>query len=160
MTEHRHINAAGLNLVKRFEGLRLAAYLDPVGIWTIGYGHTRTATRGMRITTETADALLRADLRDAEDAVSRLVKAQLNDNEFSALVSFAFNLGQGNLAKSTLLRRLNAGLRDQAAREFLRWNRAGGRVLNGLVARRAAEMALFLTPVETDCQSRSHADGS
>jgi len=144
--DERRINAAGLEIVKRFEGLRLRAYRDPVGIWTIGYGHTRTAHSGMTLTQQQAEDLLRDDLREAERAVSRLVIAPLNDNEFAALVSFTFNLGQGNLSASTLLRKLNSGQRGEVPKEFLRWNRAGGKVLNGLTARRFAEMSLFMRP--------------
>ncbi len=143
-------NQAGLELIKMFEGLRLEAYVDAVGVWTIGYGHTKTARRGMVITEEQAEALLREDLQDAENAVNRLVKVPLNENEFSALASLVFNIGSGNFQKSTVLRRLNAEDRVGAADAIEWWNK--GRVngvlttLPGLVRRRAAEKALFLTP--------------
>ena len=138
------VTQAGLDLVKEFEGFRANAYRCPAGVPTIGYGHTKTARMGMTITRERAEQLLRSDLFDAESAVSRLVKVPLSSNEFSALVSFVFNLGEGNFAKSTLLRKLNAGDKRGAADELPRWNKAGGKVLQGLVRRRAAERALFL----------------
>lgn len=137
------LNEDGLELIKTYEGLRLKAYQDSVGVWTIGYGHTRTAKPGMTITAEEAEALLRQDLADAEKAVTRLVKVPLNDNQYSALVSFVFNLGSGNFAMSTLLKKINSGDIAGAAKEFKRWNRAGKKVLAGLVRRRDAEAALF-----------------
>lgn len=140
----RRVNAAGLDLIRRYEGLRLTAYLCPAGVWTIGYGHTGDVQPGQTITRERADELLRADLRNAEGAVSRLIRVPLSDNEFSALVSFAFNCGIGALEGSTLRRHLNGGLRLAAAGEFWRWCYGGGRRLEGLVRRRADERALFL----------------
>lgn len=140
----RQINKAGLDLIKFFEGLRLKAYKDSVGVWTIGYGHTRTATPGMSISEPEAEALLREDLKDAQGGVDRLVKQQLSDNEYAALVSFVFNLGAGNFSRSTLLKKLNAGDRKGAAEQFLVWNKAGGQVLAGLTRRRKAERDLFL----------------
>ena len=143
-------NQAGLDLIKMFEGLRLEAYVDAVGVWTIGYGHTQTARAGMVITEQQAEQLLRDDLGDAEDAVNNLVKVPLNDNEFSALASLVFNIGSGNFQRSTVLRRLNQEDRVGAADAIEWWNK--GRVngvlttLPGLVRRRAAEKALFLTP--------------
>ena len=135
---------AGIDLIKHFEGLRLHAYQDSVGVWTIGVGHTRTAKPGMVITEDEAVNLLRGDLADAESAVNRLVMVPLDQGEFDALVSFVFNLGSGNFGKSTLLKKLNHGDRIGASDEFKRWNRAGGKVLSGLTRRRAAERALFL----------------
>lgn len=143
MPEPRHINQAGLDLIKEFEGFRGNAYRDVVGAWTIGYGHTKTARSGMSITREQGEALLRKDLAEAEAAVARLAKVSLTDNEHAALVSFTFNLGQGALSGSTLLRRLNAGDKAGASKEFGRWVYAGGRKLNGLVRRREAERRLF-----------------
>lgn len=139
------INRAGLDLIKSFEGLRLNAYQDAVGVWTIGYGHTRTAAPGQRITLGQATALLRDDVATFERAVTRAVRVPITENQFAALVSFAYNVGSGALNSSTLLRRLNAGDVSGAADEFLRWNRAGGRVLAGLTRRRVAERALFLS---------------
>ena len=140
----QHINQAGLDLIKSFEGLRLSAYRDPVGIWTIGYGTTRGVREGMQITERMADELLLGDVAYFENVVRSLVKVSLTDNEFSALVSFVYNLGEGNLSRSTLLKKLNAGDKRGAADELPRWNKAGGKVLQGLVRRRAAERALFL----------------
>lgn len=139
------INEAGLDLIKDFEGLRLDAYQDAVGIWTIGYGHTSTAYPGQRITTAQATALLRQDVANFEDAVTRAVRVPITENQFAALVSFTYNVGSGALNSSTLLRKLNAGDTLGAANEFLRWNRAGGRVLAGLTRRREAERSLFLS---------------
>ncbi len=146
-----HINSAGLDLVKEFEGLarqlsdgRIAAYLDAVGIPTIGYGHTAGVQMGQVISVQEADRFLRQDLQEAETAVSQLVQARINENQFSALVSFVFNLGGGAFAESTLLREVNAGNLQAAAAQFPRWVYAGGRQLPGLVRRRQAEQALFL----------------
>lgn len=138
-------NDAGIELIKKFEGLYLKAYQDPIGIWTIGYGHTGGVKAGQKITAAEAEALLRVDLLTAEGDVARLVKVPLTPNQHAALVSFAFNLGGGNLAKSTLLKRLNAKDYLGAANEFPKWNKAGGKILSGLVKRRAAEQRLFLT---------------
>lgn len=144
----RKTGQAGIDLIKRFEGCRLKAYQDSVGVWTIGYGHTKGVKRGQVITQEQADAFLRDDLGDAEAGVERVVKVPLTDNQFGALVSFTFNLGIGALSKSTLLRTLNGGDYSSASEQFKRWSRAGGKVLAGLVRRRLAEASLFLTPDE------------
>lgn len=140
----------GLDLITGFEGLRLAPYLDAVGIPTIGYGSTRyedgsrVTMKDVKITQARAKALFMNTLTTYENAVLRNVKVALNQNQFDALVSFTYNLGEANLKSSTLLRKLNARDYMGAAEQFLRWNKAGGRVLNGLVKRRAAERALFL----------------
>jgi GH24 family phage-related lysozyme (muramidase) len=140
----RNINSFGLKLIKTFEGLELNAYQDAVGVWTIGYGHTKTAKKGMTISEAQAEELLKADLNLFEVAVADAIKVTLEDNQFSALVSFAFNLGPRNLSRSTLLKLLNSGDIQGAADEFPRWNKAGGQVLLGLTRRRNAERALFL----------------
>ena len=137
------ISKAGLDLIKQFEGLYLKAYSCPAGVPTIGYGHTAGVAMGQSITQQQADDYLRRDVRQFERAVSRLVRVPLTQGQFDALVSFAFNLGEGALAQSTLLRLLNAGDYAGAAAQLDRWNKAGGRVLPGLVRRRAAERALF-----------------
>lgn len=137
------ISKAGLDLIKQFEGLYLKAYRCPAGVPTIGYGHTAGVAMGQTITQQQADDYLRRDVRQFERAVSRLVRVPLTQGQFDALVSFAFNLGEGALAQSTLLRLLNAGDYAGAAAQFDRWNKAAGRVLPGLVRRRAAERALF-----------------
>lgn len=146
--------APALSLIKKFEGLRLEAYRDPVGVWTIGYGTTRGVHRGMKITQEEAENLLLEDLKTRLPAIERLLKVETSDNELSALVSFCYNVGLGALKKSTLLKRLNASEdEERIADEFLRWDKAGGRVLKGLTRRRRAERSLFLTP---DSARRRH----
>ena len=142
------INTAGLQLIKEFEGLRLDAYLCPAGVWTVGYGSTGDHVYpGQRITEPEAEELLRKDLWRFEDCVSSQVKVGLTDNEYAALVSFAFNCGCGAFQGSTLLRRLNAGDPKQRvfSEELPKWVRGGGRVLPGLVRRREAEIALALS---------------
>ncbi|MGC0154945.1 lysozyme [Chromobacterium vaccinii] len=137
----------GINLIQQFEGLRLAAYQDAVGVWTIGYGHTGADVHGgLAIDQQQADQLLRQDLARFEQGVSRLATAPVNQNQFDALVSFSYNLGLGNLQSSTLLRLLNAGDYRGAAGQFPLWDKAGGQVLPGLLKRRQAEQALFLAP--------------
>lgn len=140
----------GIALIKQFEGCKLTAYQDSVGVWTIGYGWTqpfdgKPIRAGMAIKQETAERLLKTGLVSYESDVSRLVKVGLTQGQFDALVSFTYNLGARSLSTSTLLRKLNAGDYAGAADEFLRWNKAGGKVLNGLTRRREAERALFLS---------------
>lgn len=139
------INPAGLKLITTFEGRELAAYQDSVGVWTIGYGHTKTVRPGMTITQAEAEQLLQTDLEEFEAAVTDAVAIDLNSDQFSALVSFCFNLGAGSLFESTLLQLLNNGDIEAAAHEFPRWNKAGGQALLGLTRRRLAERALFLS---------------
>lgn len=140
----RQTNASGVGLIKSFEGLRLKAYQDAVGVWTIGYGTTRGVKPGQGISEAQAEALLKTDLNRFERDVSQAVRVPINDNQFAALVSFTYNVGSGALRSSTLLRKLNRRDIYGAANEFPRWNRAGGRVLAGLTRRRNAERALFL----------------
>lgn len=140
----------GIALIKEFEGCKLTAYQDSVGVWTIGYGWTQPVDgkpirAGMTIKQETAERLLKTGLVSYESDVSRLVRVGLTQGQFDALVSFTYNLGARSLSTSTLLRKLNAGDYAAAADEFLRWNKAGGKVLNGLTRRREAERALFLS---------------
>lgn len=134
----------GIKFTESFEGCRLKAYLDQGGIPTIGYGHIDGVGMGDRCTQEQAEAWLREDIADAVGAVNRLAKVPLTQNQFDALVDFTFNLGAGNLEKSTLLRLLNKRDYANAAEEFVRWNRAGGFVRAGLTRRRLAEKELFL----------------
>ncbi|MEP9179732.1 lysozyme [Enterobacter cloacae] len=139
----------GIALIKEFEGCKLTAYQDSVGVWTIGYGWTqpvdgKSIRAGMTIKQETAERLLKTGLVSYESDVSRLVKVGLTQGQFDALVSFTYNLGARSLSTSTLLRKLNAEDYAGAADEFLRWNKAGGKVLNGLTRRREAERDLFL----------------
>ncbi len=162
------INQKAIDLIKSYEGIpdgdpatvNIDPYLDPVNIWTIGWGHAiRYGGRFLKgeadraqmhalypegITLAQAEALLHADLIDTGRDVSTMLAVEVSDNEFGALTSFAFNLGTGNLRSSTLLKKLNAGDRAGAADQFTRWVYADGRMLPGLVKRRAAERALFL----------------
>lgn len=144
------ISDDGMALIKRFEGLRLQAYQDSVGVWTIGYGWTqpvagRKVGAGMAIDAATAERLLLCGIAQFEQGVERRVAVTITQGQFDALVSFAYSLGLRALENSTLLRRLNAGDRQGAADQFGRWVNAGGVRLDGLVARRAAERALFLS---------------
>ncbi len=144
----RHVNPEGLALIQQWEGLRLTAYRDPVGVWTIGYGHTDaagppTVLPGLALTAAEATDLLRRDLARFETAVEAMVRVPLTDNQFAALVSFAYNVGTGNLSKSTLLKKLNAGDHAAVPHELAKWTRAGGKVLPGLANRRAAEAGLW-----------------
>lgn len=134
----------GLDLIRFFEQLRLTAYRDAVGVLTIGYGHTANVREGQRITEAQADAFLAEDVSWAEDAVLNGVTTPLTQNQFDALVSLVFNIGAGAFATSTIRRLLNAGLYREAAEEFPRWRYAKGKVLAGLVNRRAKERELFL----------------
>ena len=135
---------AGLKFTESFESCKLVAYLDQGGVATLGWGHIRGVRIGDKCTQEQADKWLREDIGDAEAAVNRLVNVPLTQNQFDALVDFTFNLGAGNLEKSTLLRLLNKKQYQQAADEFPKWNRAGGFVRAGLTRRRMAERELFL----------------
>ena len=141
-------SAKGINLICGFEGLELKAYDDGVGVWTIGYGTTSIngvkVKKGDTCTGEQAKAYLAQDLKKFESAVNTAVKVQLNQNQFDALISLTYNIGSGAFKDSTLLKKLNAKDYKGAAAQFPRWNRGGGRVLNGLVKRRKIEMELFL----------------
>jgi lysozyme len=140
-------STAGRNLIKKFESLRLTGYLDAIGIPTIGYGTTimegREVRVGEHITEEEAERFFAKDLAKFENFVRDLVTVPLTQPQFDALVSFTYNLGPTNLRKSTLLRLLNSGRIKEAQGQFLRWNRAGGKVLKGLTRRRLAEAVLF-----------------
>jgi len=140
----RKTNKAGIALIKKHEGCDLLAYLCPAKKWTIGYGHTgKDVTAGMTITQAEAERILIDDLSYFEFVVSHNVKAPLTDNQFAALVSLVFNIGDGNFVKSTLLKKLNIGDYTGAAAEFPKWNRGGGKILAGLVKRRNDERKLF-----------------
>ena len=140
---------SGISLIKGFEGKRLNAYYDGVGVWTIGFG-TIKYPNGVRVkkgdtcTEAQAESYLKNDLVKFENAINRLVKVPLNQNQFDALSSFTYNLGETNLSSSTLLKKLNAKDYAGTAGQFLRWNRAGWKVMNGLIRRREAEHNLFL----------------
>lgn len=138
----------GVDLIKRFEGLRLTAYDDGVGVITVGYGTTvddsfQMIKMGLRITPDQADAFLERDLAKFESAVNQFVKVPLNQNQFDALVCFVYNIGTFNFSTSTLLKKLNAGDYAGAAVQFLVWNKAGGKVFVGLTKRRIAEANVF-----------------
>lgn len=137
-------SSTGCALIRNAEGNKLTAYYCPAGILTIGVGHTGPdVTPGMKITQAQSDALLSADLAKFEKAVASAVKVPLTQNQFDALVSFTYNLGEGSLRSSTLLKRVNAGDMAGAATEFSKWNKAGGKALAGLTKRRKAEADLF-----------------
>jgi len=139
------ISKKGLDIIKAHEGLRLTAYLCPAKVWTIGYGHTRTAKKGMVITAEEAEKLLISDVVSAENTV-KVQKLPLNQNQFDALVSFVFNVGSGNFQRSTLLRKAKINVNDLSiASEFKKWIRGGGVVLPGLVKRRNEEAELYFS---------------
>ena len=140
----QRINEKGLSLIREFEGLKLKSYLCPAGVWTIGVGHTKGVKPGMVITEERAKELLREDLAEFEAGITKLVRVPLTSNQFSALVSLAFNVGLANVASSTLLKKLNEGDYQGAADQFPRWDKARGKTLAGLTRRRAAERALWL----------------
>ena len=140
----------GINLIKQFEGCRLTAYQDSVGVWTIGYGWTQPVDgkpvgKGMTITQQKANQLLTEGVAQFEKGVNSLVTVSLNQNQFDALVDFAYNLGVNALKGSTLLRKINTGDYAGAANEFTKWNKAGGKELAGLTRRREAEKSLFLS---------------
>lgn len=138
------IGPRGRELIRTFEGLRLEAYDDGTGVWTIGYGHTRDVHKGMVITRATAEWLLDDDLKEAEAGVDRLIRVQLNEAMRDALASFVFNLGAGQrVARSELVSHVNAGNNFSAARAFLNWSMAGGRPMRGLLKRRLAEASLY-----------------
>jgi GH24 family phage-related lysozyme (muramidase) len=143
--EHRQINHDGLELIKSSEGCVLYTYDDGVGVPTIGYGHTEGVEWGQTITQSEAEELLKQDLNYFEKEVTRLVTVPLNNNQFSALVSFTFNVGTGALAESTLLRFLNQGDYIGASQQFGRWVNGGGKEMAGLIFRRSLERELFLT---------------
>lgn len=136
------VSTNGLELIKKFEGLRLEAYLCSAGVLTIGYGHTAGVRKGDVITKGTADKMLVDDIGVFEQAVSNAVTAPLTQNQFDALVSLAFNIGATALTNSTLVKKLN--LRHDAADEFLRWRYVNRVESPGLLRRREAERALFL----------------
>ena len=138
------INSEAVSIIKTFEGCNLKAYLCPAKIPTIGYGHTVGVKLGDTITQQQAYELLAKDLEKFERGVDKILRVQVNENQRGALVSFAFNIGLTALGNSTLMQKLNNSDFNGAANEFLRWNKAGGKVLSGLSRRREAERNLFL----------------
>ncbi|WP_455476850.1 lysozyme [Bartonella sp. B41] len=144
----RKISREGIALIKQWEGLRLQAYQDVAGVWTIGYGHTTQAgmphvQEGMKITESQAENLLRKDLMKFERTVEKMVYQSLTDEQFAALVSFCYNVGTKAFCNSTLLKKLNKGNYEAVPAELQRWTRVGGKRLQGLVHRRAAEAGLW-----------------
>jgi len=135
----------GIDLIKHFEGCELEAYKCPAGVWTIGYGHIKGVKEGMTITEHQAEEMLKSELNEYEGYINNLVTAELNQNQFDAMVSWVYNLGGGNLKASTLLKVLNAGDYNGVPAQMMRWNKAGGKVLEGLTRRRQAEADLFAT---------------
>ena len=133
----------GLELIKKFEGCKLKSYKCPAGVWTIGYGHTEDVKEGDIVSPQEADKLLRADVFKFEEYVADNVMVNLTQNQFDALVAWTFNLGVGNLRNSTMLKKLNNADYTSVPFEMKRWNKAGGKTLDGLVRRRQAESLLF-----------------
>lgn len=148
------LSSEGKRLIYSFEGLhtrlkdgRYAAYLCPAGVPTVYCGLTKGVRIGMVITEEEGEKKFADEIKAFEDAVTQLVTVPINSNEADALISFSYNVGISAFKRSTLLKRLNKGDRTGAAQDFKLWNKGGGRVLPGLVSRRAREAALFLKPV-------------
>lgn len=147
------VNKATIDLIKEFEGFRAEAYRDPVGILTIGYGTTAAAgvgidpKPGMTITEAEAEWYLQTAVDKFAASIRPAITAPINENEFGAFVSLAYNIGPAAFKKSSALRHFNAGDKAKAADAVLPWNKAGGKVLKGLERRRTAERALFLSPV-------------
>ena len=150
--ESMSVSNKGVDLICEFEGEQLIAYDDGVGVWTIGFGTIKYPSgvrvkKGDTCTEAQAESYLKNDLVKFENAINKLVKVPLNQNQFDAISSFTYNLGETNLSSSTLLKKLNVKDYSGAADQFLRWNKAGGKVMNGLTRRREAERNLFLKEV-------------
>jgi len=136
-------SAEGIALIKKFEGCELEAYQCSAGVWTIGYGHTKDVVEGMEITQEQAEQMLVDELHEYESYINKYVTVALSQNQFDALVSWVYNLGPANLKSSTMLKVLNDGKYEDVPYQMKRWNKAGGKVLDGLVRRREAEALLY-----------------
>lgn len=148
-TDEMHVSPSGVDLICNFEGLRLKVYDDGVGVWTIGFGTTKypngiRVKKGDTCTLDQAKAYMQNDLKSFEQTVNNTVKVPLNQNQFDALVSLAYNIGSTAFKNSTLVRQLNEGNYKAAANQFNVWVNAGGKRMQGLVNRRAAERTLFL----------------
>ncbi len=141
--EKMQISEEGKNLIKKFEGCELEAYKCAAGVWTIGYGHIKTAVEGMKIDQATANELFDEEMGEYETYVNTAVTVPLSQNQFDALVSWVFNLGNGNLNASTMLKVINSGDHAGVPAQIKRWNKAGGKVLEGLIRRREAEALLY-----------------
>ena len=140
-----NISNTGIDLIKHFEGCETEAYLCPAGVPTIGYGHIKGVQMGDSITEAQAHEMLVEELDEYESYINDLVTVSLNQNQFDAMVSWVYNLGNGNLRSSTLLEELNKGNFQAAPIEIKRWNKANGKVLAGLTRRREAEANLFIS---------------
>ena len=134
----------GLALIKKFEGLELEAYKCAAGVWTIGYGHTKDVQEGDVWSESHADHMLEVELEEFEGYINNNVTVALSQNQFDALVSWVYNLGPANLKASTMLKVLNSGDYEGVPAQIKRWNKAGGKVLEGLIRRREAEALLFV----------------
>ncbi len=158
------LNQAGLNLIKKYEGFRAKAYRDAVGVWTIGYGHTSmaglpTVTPGLKISRQQGENILARDVEKFARQIRPLIFVDLNDNQFSALVSFAYNVGVGGFKRSSALQRVNAGRFDAVPNRLSLWVKAGGKTLKGLVRRRAAEGELFLSSANHQAEKSTQPIG-
>tara|TARA_R100000664_G_scaffold19652_1_gene28783 strand:+ start:1241 stop:1684 length:444 start_codon:yes stop_codon:yes gene_type:complete len=138
-----NISEEGLSLIKKFEGCELKAYRCAANVLTIGYGTTKGVTEDMEITKEEAESILKEEMHEYEGYINDMVKVPLKQNQFDAMVSWVFNLGSTNLSSSTLLKKLNNSEYDEVPSQIKRWNKAGGKVLDGLIRRREAEALLF-----------------
>ena len=141
--KNMNISNEGLSLIKKFEGCELNAYKCAAGVPTIGYGSTHGIEMGMSISKSRAEELLLEDIAKFEEHVKNNVKVPLNQNQFDSMVSWTFNLGGGNLKSSTLLKVLNGSDYTDVPNQIKRWNKANGKVLEGLIRRREAEALLF-----------------
>jgi len=137
------ISEKGLDLIKFYEGCEYNAYKCVAGVLTIGYGHTKGVKEGDLITQQEADALLLHEMDEYEGYINNMVTVDLEQNQFDALVSWVFNLGSSNLSSSTLLKKINNKEFDAVPEQIKRWNKAGGKVLDGLIKRRNSEALLF-----------------
>mgnify|MGYP003147742633 FL=1 len=137
------ISEDGLELIKKFEGCETTAYQDSVGVWTIGFGHTKGVEEGQTCSIEDAESMLAEEMDEYEGYINNMVKVELQQHEFDALVAWVYNLGPTNLGESTMLKVLNGGQFDRVPDEMNRWTRAGGEILEGLVRRRQAESLMF-----------------
>ena len=137
------ISEKGTKLIRDFEGFRTHAYKDAVGVWTIGYGHTKGVHENMIISMAQGEQMLLEELKEYENYVDELVKVPLHQHQYDALVSWVYNLGPTNFKSSTLLRKLNEGRYEEVPAEIKRWDKAGGKQLEGLTRRRNAEAEMF-----------------
>lgn len=158
------VNQKTLELIESFEGFVPTWYVDPVGIWTVAFGHTDAAgepkyaaTKNKTFTKAEGRMILERDLAQYAAHVRKSVHVALTPNQFGALTSLCYNIGPSNFMSSTLVKKLNAEDYEGAAEQFKRWNRAGGKILKGLVRRRAAEAALFLSGATTPAEPETPA---